>query len=142
MGRQLISFVFFEVPEKNAHFYFFFSKNLPPPEICRPRRPPNGKTASADLSYIESGNLPVGFLSVIFLSPELTTDIRSKPVSPLTCTHYQWCSGPTSEKPLLESLAYLETGGGGGILMGANFDDLFGKLTSVDVFFFLGERPT
>jgi hypothetical protein len=42
-------FRFLEVPEKNA-FFIFFSKNLPPPEICRPRRPPtlpNGKTDSA-----------------------------------------------------------------------------------------------
>jgi hypothetical protein len=42
-------FRFLEVPEKTPIF-IFFSKNLPPPEICRPRRPPsppNGKTASA-----------------------------------------------------------------------------------------------
>jgi hypothetical protein len=47
-------FRFLEVPEKTPIF-IFFSKNLPPPEICRPRRPPsppNGKTASADLSTI------------------------------------------------------------------------------------------
>jgi hypothetical protein len=41
-------FRFLEVPEKTPIF-IFFSKNLPPPEICRPRRPsspPNGETAS------------------------------------------------------------------------------------------------
>jgi hypothetical protein len=40
-------FRFLEVPEKTPIF-IFFSKSLPPPEICPPRRPPNGKTASAD----------------------------------------------------------------------------------------------
>jgi hypothetical protein len=38
-------FRFLEVPEKTPIF-IFFSKNLLPPEICRPRRPPNGKTAT------------------------------------------------------------------------------------------------
>jgi hypothetical protein len=38
-------FRFLEVPEKNAYFNFFLKK-FAAPEICRPRRPPNGKTAS------------------------------------------------------------------------------------------------
>jgi hypothetical protein len=45
-----ISFVFLKC-QKKTPIFIFFSKNLPPPEICRPRRPPsppNGKTASAD----------------------------------------------------------------------------------------------
>jgi hypothetical protein len=45
-------FRFLEVPEENAYFYFFLKKIWPPPEICRPRRPPNGKTASVLASAI------------------------------------------------------------------------------------------
>jgi hypothetical protein len=51
-------FRFLEVPEKNAYFYFF-SKNLPLPEICRPWRlpsPPNGKTASGHVTDIKQQN--------------------------------------------------------------------------------------
>jgi hypothetical protein len=46
-------FRFLEVPEKTPIF-IFFSKNLPPPEICRPRRPPNVKTASAGSIFVST----------------------------------------------------------------------------------------
>jgi hypothetical protein len=38
-------FRFLKVPEKTPIFIFFLKK-FAAPEICRPSRPPNGKTAS------------------------------------------------------------------------------------------------